>query len=264
MTPENRAVVLPRFFHCSRQEAQAVSAEMAPTAKPAVREIVTAVRTAPTSTHVPAPSIAMAPARPVQPLNRIDREQADSTGERIPPPSRDASEALTGDLSRLHLTVSRELLAKLEAARLALSHARPGATLADVIEVGVELVLARDAKKKALVAKPRAARDTIANDAAHVPAEVRRQVWKRDGGCCRWPLASGGICGSRLRVEIDHVIPRALGGASTVENLRVLCRVHNDLAARLALGDAYMDGFTFRRATPAGATPARHDSLTQA
>jgi hypothetical protein len=38
MTPENRAVVLPRFFHRSRQEAQAVSAELSPRAEaPTVR-----------------------------------------------------------------------------------------------------------------------------------------------------------------------------------------------------------------------------------
>ena len=78
----------------------------------------------------------------------------------------------------------------------------------------------------------------------HVPAHVKRAVWTRDGGRCQWPLASGGICGSTLRVEIDHRTVRARGGPPTVENLRCLCRVHNDLAAREVFGDAWMDRYT--------------------
>jgi hypothetical protein len=33
----------------------------------------------------------------------------------------------------------------------------------------------------------------------HVPAEIRRAVWKRDEGKCQWPVESGGTCGSKLR-----------------------------------------------------------------
>jgi hypothetical protein len=46
-----------------------------------------------------------------------------------------------------------------------------------------------------------------------VPAKVKREVRPRDGGKCRWPLASGGACGPEVRVEIDHVVPRGRGGA---------------------------------------------------
>jgi hypothetical protein len=58
------------------------------------------------------------------------------------------------------------------------------------------------------------------------------------------PAASGGVCGSTLRVELDHIQPRALGGLSTISNIRVLCRVHNDLAARRVFGEEWMDRFT--------------------
>jgi 5-methylcytosine-specific restriction endonuclease McrA len=73
---------------------------------------------------------------------------------------------------------------------------------------------------------------------------VKRAVWERDEGKCRWKLASGGICGSTRRLQLDHVIPRARGGLSTVENCRILCAVHNDLAAREVYGNAWMDRFT--------------------
>lgn len=49
-----------------------------------------------------------------------------------------------------------------------------------------------------------------------IPEEVRRQVFRRDGGRCS-------RCGSGELLQFDHVIPVALGGASTADNLQLLC-----------------------------------------
>jgi 5-methylcytosine-specific restriction endonuclease McrA len=65
---------------------------------------------------------------------------------------------------------------------------------------------------------------------------VKRAVWQRDGGRCCWPLDAGGRCGSTHRLELDHLLPRAKGGEPTVENLRLLCGRHNQLAARKSFG----------------------------
>ena len=83
-------------------------------------------------------------------------------------------------------------------------------------------------------------------DTLYIPAEVKRAVWKRDGGCCRWPLASGGVCGSTRRIEYDHIVPFARGGTSTVGNVRLLCATHNELSARQVFGEAWMDRFASR------------------
>ncbi|HET9555072.1 MAG TPA: HNH endonuclease [Anaeromyxobacteraceae bacterium] len=46
---------------------------------------------------------------------------------------------------------------------------------------------------------------------------------------------------------MDHVLPAARGGPSTIDNLRVLCRFHNDLAARQVFGEAWMQRHAGRR-----------------
>jgi 5-methylcytosine-specific restriction endonuclease McrA len=57
-------------------------------------------------------------------------------------------------------------------------------------------------------------------DTAPVSVDARLFVWQRDEGKCR-------NCGSRQDLHFDHVIPRSLGGSSTVENIQILCRTCN-------------------------------------
>jgi len=145
--------------------------------------------------------------------------------------------------------VSPAFLEKLEEARLALSHSVPGATVEDVLSTGLDLILDRDRKRKALVANPRPAPTEASAEpgASYIPAAVRREVWQRDQGRCQWKLDSGGVCGSRLRVELDHVKLRCRTAKPLASELRLLCRAHNVLAAREALGDTVMDRYTRKR-----------------
>jgi hypothetical protein len=74
----------------------------------------------------------------------------------------------------------------------------------------------------------------------NVQAAVARAVYVRDGGGCTFCSAEGRRCGARRFLELDHARPWAAGGASTVENLRLRCRAHNQHAARRYFGADFM------------------------
>jgi len=54
-----------------------------------------------------------------------------------------------------------------------------------------------------------------------IPTEVKKEVWKRDGGKCV-------VCGAIDDLHFDHDIPYSRGGSSiTANNVRILCARHN-------------------------------------
>lgn len=54
-----------------------------------------------------------------------------------------------------------------------------------------------------------------------IPSEVKKEVWKRDGGKCV-------LCGSQENLHFDHDLPFSRGGTSlTSKNVRLLCLKHN-------------------------------------
>jgi Holliday junction DNA helicase RuvB subunit len=55
---------------------------------------------------------------------------------------------------------------------------------------------------------------------AAIPSDVRREVWRRDGGKCV-------KCGSRKNLEYDHIVPVSKGGSNTARNIELLCEKHN-------------------------------------
>ncbi len=254
ITPENRAEVVPRFFHASKREAKAVAAELRPAEAAPHRDVVTVPQLAAPAKAVTRLAVATSQAtlgavvQPDEPHSEVTATPAYSQPAAPLPAARpDEVEPLTGDLRRFHTTVSKRFLAKLAAARDALSHSHPGADTETVLEAALDLLLAANDKKRGLVKKPRATPARPSASRRHIPAEVKRAVWTRDGKCCRWPLASGGVCGSTTRLELDHIVPVARGGASTIANLRVTCRFHNQHAARQVFGDAWVDQFTAKR-----------------
>jgi 5-methylcytosine-specific restriction endonuclease McrA len=243
ITPENSADVLPRFFYLSKQEAKAVAVEICPAAVVPRREVVTKVVTE------------VVTELPHAPTFHLDETPPHAPSAPAPAEERASFVPLTPNLQRLHMTVSKQFLDKLDAARKGQGHAQPRASAEKVIEAALDLLLAQQAKRRGVVKRPQK-NPRPAKNASHIPAAVRRKVWSRDDGKCTWPLDSGGICGSTLRLEIDHVVPRGRGGPSTVDNSRLTCTFHNQLAARQVYGDEWMDRFTDGTAMTAPLTSA--------
>jgi 5-methylcytosine-specific restriction endonuclease McrA len=81
----------------------------------------------------------------------------------------------------------------------------------------------------------------------YVPAQVRRAVYERDGARCAHIDTEGRRCTEQRQLEIDHIVPWALGGPSTVDNLRLACRGHNAQAARQAFGAGFIERRIERR-----------------
>ena len=187
---------------------------------------------------------------------KSERVTPAGAGDLFSPPARprDVVEPLDADLRRYHLTVSKEFLAKLAAAKDALSHAIPDGDTEAVLSAALDLLLEQAARRRGLVEKPRPAPPRSSNDPRHVPAAVAREVWKRDGGRCAFPLPDGAVCGSTTRLQLDHVVAVALGGRTEPANLRVACERHNQLAARQVFGDRWMDRFARKRRAVTGAS----------
>jgi 5-methylcytosine-specific restriction endonuclease McrA len=68
-----------------------------------------------------------------------------------------------------------------------------------------------------------------------IPARVRDQVFVRDRQCT-FVGPDGQRCGSMHVLQVDHINPLARGGASTIDNLRLLCAYHNRLESERLMG----------------------------
>jgi 5-methylcytosine-specific restriction endonuclease McrA len=86
-------------------------------------------------------------------------------------------------------------------------------------------------------ARPRAARPAVSGS-RHIPAAVRREVWKRDRGQCAF-VGTHGRCSERGFLEFHHLRPYADGGATVVDNLELRCRAHNVHEAERCFGDRW-------------------------
>jgi hypothetical protein len=104
-------------------------------------------------------------------------------------------------------------------------------------------------KQKGLILKPKGA--TVRDNSNATPPSApkvkllrktasvvaSRAVWKRAEACCEQKVnGTGEKCGSKYALQIDHVVPVALGGNDDVENLQLLCRAHNSRRAIKTFG----------------------------
>ena len=150
-------------------------------------------------------------------------------------------EPLSPGRYRVEFTASAELAAKLERARELLSHALPSGDLAALMERAVDRLLEHETLRRFGSEKKRRKQRPLAPGSRHIPLEVARQVRERDGGQCTFVNEDGRRCSARRFLTFEHRHPFALGGPPTVENICLLCKSHNERAAREVFGEEHIE-----------------------
>jgi hypothetical protein len=213
-----------------------------------------------------------------------DVGSADGTIGSSGPPSK-LIEPLAADRFAVRFTADGDFVALLERVQGLASH-RGSTDLLTVLKAGLasyerELLKQRfgvgrkpkgkgKAKTEATPASGGPANETAAvrpqpRKRRHVPVDVARTVYERDGGQCTFVAPSGRRCKARRKLQLDHIVPDALDGGEAVENLRIRCETHNQMSARDFFGKDYMEAVMKRvavrpRGKPVKARPAaEHD-----
>jgi hypothetical protein len=237
LTPENAAELIEVTTHKSKAEIELLLAHRFP-----LPDLVASIEPIPQATcpeHVCETNEQLAPG-PVQELQVFE-----PTSRPAEPPAR--VKPLAPQRYGMQLTISEQTHEKLRHAQELLSHAVPSQDIAQVLDRALDALIAQLEKRRySEASKPRPGRRT--KSARHIPAHVRREVWKRDQGQCTFVGENGHRCGSRTRLEFDHVHPVARGGEATITNIQLRCRAHNQYLAERVFGERFMKGKRERRA----------------
>jgi hypothetical protein len=92
------------------------------------------------------------------------------------------------------------------------------------------------------------AQSTAVASKRRVTIKTRKEVIREADGRCEYvDPVTGKRCDNRIRVEADHIRMRVFGGSHNRENLRCLCRVHNQFMSEKNLGHTWANRWRNRR-----------------
>jgi hypothetical protein len=162
----------------------------------------------------------------------------------IRPPQPPVVVPLSAERFKVAFTATKETHDLLRRAQDLLRHQIPNGNEGEVIARALK-VLVRELEREKIAATdhPRACGATDSHS-RNIPADVKRQVWKRDGGRCAFVAHNGRRCEERGFLEFHHVDPYANGGKATVHNIELRCRAHNEYEADLYFGPGSSDSVT--------------------
>ena len=232
LTMENHAAVLASATHKSKRQIEELVSSLRPQPDAPV-----VVRRLPASPVMPVASLVSAGSAP---LDNPAVPESPSVGtakcEDSPPVPPARIVPIAPERYRIQLTVSRETHDRFRRAQTLLRHAVPSGDAAEIFDRALALLVERlERQRFASTARPRASRPS-AECSRHIPAAVRRAVWRRDAGRCAF-VGGHGRCAETAFLEFHHVEPYAAGGEATVQNIELRCRAHNAYEARLFFGD---------------------------
>jgi len=237
LTPENAVELLAAATHKRKAEIERLVAERFPKL-PVPTQLVPSTSGAGAGEH--APGHAGSP-----------KMTGPSRGEHAPGhvPERARVTPVAAQKFALQLPIDGSTQDKLRYAQELLSHQVPDGDIATVLDRALDLLIARlEHTRFGITDRPGRAGGTPAPGSRYVPAHVKPVVVQRDQCRCTYVSAVGRRCEARKRLEFDHEIPVARGGESTVENVRLRCRAHNQYEAERTYGAELM-----RRKREAGA-----------
>ncbi|MGH2375891.1 MAG: HNH endonuclease [bacterium] len=239
LTPENCREVLEMAQHKTKRQVEELVARLRP--QPPVPDVIrrlpvrgpAKIHSAASGTASQAAPTGSSPDRDPLPLMAPDGPAADSA----PPPVRPAVVTpLAPQRYKVQFTADAALHEKLRQAQALLRHQIPDGDLSKIFDRALTALLQDLAKRKlAATDRPRVSRRTACSS-RHMPAEVRRAVWNRDGGRCAFVADNGHRCTEEAFLEFHHVVPHAAGGPATAENIQLRCRAHNGYEAEREFG----------------------------
>jgi 5-methylcytosine-specific restriction endonuclease McrA len=171
---------------------------------------------------------------------------------------------LSAEAFAVQFTRSRDADERFRYLQDLLGHQVSRADIAEVYDRAVkELVKKMERVRFGVCDKPRK-NGAPSSDPRHIPAEVKREVFKRDGGQCTYTSESGHRCEARGDVEFDHKIEIARGGGSTVDDVQLRCRGHNQFTAEQTFGAGFMQAKRDEAKAAASARRAKREAAKAA
>jgi len=225
LTPANHRRLLESAVHKSKREVLQLVARRRPLA-----DVPSSIRQLPSRTA----SLVLTPPSQAEAANN-QAPTAEVPVLEIRPPEKPVVIPLSPKRFQIQFTATQETHELLRRAQDLLRHQIPNGDAGEVIAKALR-VLIRELEKEKIAAtdRPHAVRGADPRS-RHIPAEVRRQVWKRDGGQCAFVAHNGRRCIERGFLEFHHVEPHADGGNASVDNIELRCRAHNGYEADLRL-----------------------------
>jgi hypothetical protein len=167
-----------------------------------------------------------------------------------PQDTRSSFKPLSPGRERVCFTMDTSTIEKLNRAKDLLSHALPpGDCYGEIIDRAMTLLLADlDKKRCGKTDRPRPCRPPTPGS-PYIPKDIKRAVWKRDGSRCTFVGKTGRRCAETSYLQEHHIVPRALGGPTSVENLTLRCGPHNRYDAAQAFGPRYAGMVSEKRAS---------------
>ena len=145
-------------------------------------------------------------------------------------------EPLAPERYRVQVTIDKETYEQLRFAQALLRHQFPDGDMAEIFRRAVGALVEDLLKEKVAATERPREKGHLNPHSRHIPAEVKRAVWARDGGRCAFMSRSGRRCMEEGFLEFHHVNAYADGGKATVENIELRCRAHNGYEAVRVLG----------------------------